>query len=935
MGGCELINKEQLLVFMEAMPFMVWYKDNEGRFIYVNELFAKGCGRSQSEIIGKTDFDIWPEALAQAYRDDDLKVMKSGEKQTIEEIIDDGMGGKWFETFKAPVYDEKGHVAGTLGTAKDITLRKAFQNEMQNQKRFIRSMIDAIQDLIFFKDLDGVYLGGNKAFASQFPNFTEEDIIGKTDFDLLDDPDKAQFFRDTDREAISSGKTLVYEDTINLENGQHIHLETVKTTFSDDMGKMSGIIGVSRDITERKHMETQLKESELRLNLATESTRIGMWDWQVQTGETVFNDQWADIIGYSLQELSPITIETWIKYTHPDDLEKSDRLLKAHFEGKTDLYECEVRMKHKDNRWIWVLDRGKVTEWDDLKRPVRMLGTHIDIDRQKRTENNLRKQEQILSAVALSIKELITNQYYLDAIERCFQLIGEATMVDRVYLFVNDYDDRGNGFTSQRLEWNSGGGKPQIDNPDLQNIPFEDVGSFMKRLLKGDAFVSVVNQMKPEDRTRELLEAQDIRSLIVLPVFVRSKFWGFLGFDECKYDRIWSESEFSTLKAFAHAVEKSVERNLIEDELQRAKRNAEVANTLKSQFVANISHEIRTPIHAILGYASLIEENEKDSRNINYLSAIQKAGDTLMGLLNDILDLSKIEAGKMELQTTYSNIMDVVRDVEQVFRLRAAEKKIDFQIKIDPNMPQQILIDEVRVRQILFNLVGNAVKFTPKGHIIIELLVDKLNEERHLFDFTISVKDTGIGIPESQQKLIFEPFKQKEGQSNKHFGGTGLGLSITERLVDIMGGHIELKSEENVGSEFLVHLIAIPYKWNEISRIALDEDQLDASKNDMNNTMELDNLNISKENLIMDQSLFIQIKSLKDQLWAVCVQNNRVTDIRSFSEQLNHLGMTYKHLETTQYSQQIKSAIESYDLKRVKVMLQEFPKWLNQFNVSE
>jgi PAS domain S-box-containing protein len=934
MNGTDLINKEQLLGFMEAMPYMAWYKDKEGKFLFVNQLFAEGCGKTRQEILGKTDLDIWPIELAKAYRADDIKVMETGEKKIIEEIIEDATGGRWFETFKSPVYDDNGEIVGTIGTSKDITVRKSVQNELQNQKRFIRSMIDAIEDLIFFKDLNGVYLGCNKAFATQLLKLSENEIIGKTDFDLVANPAQAQFFSDTDREAIRSGRTLVYENTLDLENGDHAHLETVKTTFSDELGNMNGIIGVSRDITHRKHIEIQLKESELRLNLATESTRIGMWDWQVQTGETVFNQQWADIIGYTLQELNPVNIDTWVKFTHPNDLEKSNKLLQAHFEGKSELYECEVRMQHKDNRWIWVLDRGKVTEWDADHKPVRMLGTHIDIDRQKRTENNLRKQEQILSAVALSIKELITNLNYMDAIQRCFHLIGEATMVDRVYLFINNYDAQGNGFTSQSLEWNSGVEQAQINNPDLQNIPFDDVGSFMQRLKRGDAFVSVVNQMKPEDRTRELLEAQDIRSLIVLPILVREKFWGFIGFDECKFDRIWTKSEFSTLKAFAHAVEKSVERSLMEEELQRAKRYAEAANTLKSQFVANISHEIRTPIHAILGYASLIKENENDERNISYLAAIQKAGDTLMGLLNDILDLSKIEAGKLELQNTYGDISTIVSDVEQVFSLRAAEKKIELKTVIDPIMPNQILIDEVRIRQILFNLVGNAVKFTPKGYIKVEVTVDRYDKSTSQIDFTIKVEDSGIGIPKSQQLQIFEPFKQKEGQSNKHYGGTGLGLSITERLVEIMGGNIELLSEENVGSVFLVHLMGIPYKDNAESQrndfIRSSEPQPENDITDL-----ADENGSLRFKPIMDRDMFAEINVLKNDIWSICIQNNRVSDIRSFSDQLSHLGNLYRHPETLHFSQNLKSAIDSYDLKKIKEILHQFPQWLSTFNIKE
>lgn len=927
--NCESTSKELLLEIFEAMPFMAWHKNIDGKFVYVNQRFADGCGRSKADILGKTDYDIWPEKLAESYRLADIAVMEEGQSKFIEEVINDKTGSVWFETFKAPIYDENGIIIGVMGTSKDITIRKKYQNELHFQKRFIKSMMDAVPDLIFFKDLRGIYLGCNKAFAEDFIGTIEEEIVGKTDFDLVKDASLAQFFIERDQMVIKNGKTMINEEVVEFAKGETVYLETLKTPLYDENGHIRGLIGVARDISKRKEIEHMLKDSELRLNLATESTQIGMWDWQVQTGATIFNDQWAGILGYTLEELSPVSIDTWIKFTHPEDLEKSNQLLQAHFEGKADLYECAVRMRHRNNQWIWVLDRGKVIEWDADKKPVRMLGTHIDIDKQKRTETNLRKQEQILSAVAMSIKELITNQEYQVAIEKCFHLIGEATRVDRVYLFVNEYDEAGNGFTSQSIEWNSGVAQPQINNPELQRIPFGEVGDFIETLKGGEAFLGIVAQM-PEDRSREILESQGIRSLVVLPIFVRGDFWGFIGFDECKYDRVWEESEFSTLRAFSHSVEKSVERSLIQKELYRAKKNAEAANLLKSQFVANISHEIRTPIHAILGYAALIKEHATDHQCMGYLGAIQKAGDTLMGLLNDILDLSKIEAGKLELQSSYSDLHTILMDVEQVFSLRTQEKQIDMIFEMDDRMPQLLLIDEVRVRQILFNLVGNAVKFTTKGYIQTQVLIDHVDMALSKIDITLLVKDTGIGIPEDQQKVIFEPFKQKEGQSNKHYGGTGLGLSITERLVDMMGGHIELQSKFGEGSVFKVHLKGISFKNGSMSMKtklstaeSLDEHAalkkaVDAAK---------------AERQSMKIEMVSEMEALQSGIWIDCIQNNRISDFRQFAEALHMIGKSYTHLETIGFSNDLLSAIETFDLKRVKELLNYFPAWLESFGV--
>lgn len=919
------ITKTQLLSFFEAMPFMAWCKDVDGKFLYVNQRYAEECGKSKAQIIGLTDFEVWPVELASTYREDDLKVMAAGHEQMIEEYIDKGKVGKWFETYKAPFYDIDGKMSGIIGTAKNITLRKQYQNELKNQKQFIRSMMDAIPDLIFFKDLNGVYLGCNEAFAHQIIGCSEEEIIGKTDAMLLDDPDLIKRFRARDHDVIINGKKTINEEIVTFANGDHVHLETVQTPFKDDQGRINGIIGIARDITVRKHIDLQLKESELRLNLATGNTRIGLWDWQVQTGETIFNEQWAEIIGYTLEELKPLSIETWVKFTHPEDLEKSNQLLQAHFEGKTELYECEVRMRHRDNRWIWVLDRGKVTEWDALHKPIRMLGTHIDIDNQKQTEYALRRQEQILSAVALSIKELIVNSDYMNAVDRCFQLIGEAALVDRVYLFKNEYDSEGKGFTSQTIEWNSGASQAQINNPDLQKMPFEDLGSFIDTVMKGEPFYGIVRQMQ-NDYTRSLLEAQGIRSIIILPIFVRNNFWGFMGFDECKYDRQWEASEFSILTAFSHSLEKSLERSLVEEELKNARENADAANTLKSQFVANISHEIRTPIHAILGYAALIKEHATDAQCIGYLDAIHKAGDTLMGLLNDILDLSKIEAGRLELQPSYCNLRLLIRDVEQVFYLKVKEKNLAFYVEVDYMIPEEVLIDEVRIRQILFNLIGNSVKFTHYGAITIQVKVDAVRKDTQLVDLTFTITDTGIGIPENQLALIFEPFKQKDGQSTKKYGGTGLGLSITQRLVEMMAGDIELESQSGIGTTFKVHLRNVNFRGDVDFSCEQSAERFFTKQVVANRPVDMPQIGLDYQN---DYSkLFEALRDLEGDLWEKSLQSNRVTDIKVFANRLETIGTDYQQEVIIAYAKEIMSAISTYNLKRVKDLLEDYPVWI-------
>jgi len=259
-------------------------------------------------------------------------------------------------------------------------------------------------------------------------------------------------------------------------------------------------------------------------------------------------------------------------------------------------------------------------------------------------------------------------------------------------------------------------------------------------------------------------------------------------------------------------------------ELELAKTTAELANKSKSEFLANMSHEIRTPMNAIIGFSELLHEQIEDKRLKQFTKTIQSAGHTLLELINDILDISKIEAGKLEISQNPTNPYHLIEDTANIFSLKVQEKDIDLLVNIDKNIPQTLIIDEVRIRQILLNLIGNAVKFTSQGYIKLSAKLEKTNSSKSSVNLLISVEDTGIGVKESQLEKIFQSFEQQDGQDNKEYGGTGLGLSISTKLATMMGGELRVESTYGKGATFTLWLPDIY-----ISSIILEKD--DESKN--------------------------------------------------------------------------------------------------------
>ena len=263
-----------------------------------------------------------------------------------------------------------------------------------------------------------------------------------------------------------------------------------------------------------------------------------------------------------------------------------------------------------------------------------------------------------------------------------------------------------------------------------------------------------------------------------------------------------TSDDFALLKNVSQTAAQVIQMAHTEEALTKAKNRAEIATRAKSEFLASMSHELRTPLNAVTGFSELLSSLVSDTKQKSYLEAIKTAGKNLLTLISDILDLSKIEAGNLEIHLAPLNLQTIFNEIEQIFSMKIENQKLELIVELTPGMPELFNLDEIRLRQILLNLVGNAVKFTSKGHIKISARCERKNESSETANLTITIEDTGVGIPESEQRVIFESFRQLSGQSIEKYGGTGLGLAISKRLVELMNGCILLESEPGKGSAF-------------------------------------------------------------------------------------------------------------------------------------
>ncbi len=775
--------------------------DMDDNIIFVNDAFLNTYRYDQKELLGKHISIIQSSNNPPEIINDIFSVTLKGGWQG--ELINKRKDGSEFPIFLSTsvIRNDKDEPIALIGVSNDISeRRKAEEAFRKSEERFKLSM-EATNDGIWDWDIskDEVYYSPaySRMLGYEFGVFPKD----ASDWKSMIHPDDLEHTLKANLDCIEGrSEAFDIEYRMKAQNGEFRWIYARgKCVTRNKHGNALRLVGTHADITQRKKDENKLLDANWRLESIIEGTNVGTWEWNIQTDEMVYNELWSDIIGYSLDEMKTNHIDVHKLIIFPKDLKKSKEILQQHFKGEIPYYEFECQLKHKDGHHVWINDRGRVLTHSAEGEPLMMFGTLTDITERKKVEEELVKQtalQKILMKISSEYINIPLSQIEI-SITQSLEELGRFVKADKAYVY--EYKREKQCFSNTH-EWSREGLDFHISNQQLLTLSL--MPQFVESHQKGlSVNISDVSLLDEEDAVCQLLKAQNIKSLITIPMMTEKECIGFIGFDSIHHHH-YSEKEEALLFVFSQMLVNVKNRIALEKSLIQEKRKEELANTAKSEFIANMSHEIRTPMNAILGFSEALYHKLESKQHQEMIKSVLSSGNLLLSLLNDILDLSKIEAGKLEIILQPVDLSNLLHEIILLFNESAQSKGIVLNIIIAPGFPEIIMLDEMRIKQVIFNLVGNAIKFTNQGTVNIHASFFNVKED--VGRMQLKVEDTGIGIPANQQQLIFEAFRQQSGQSNRKYGGAGLGLAISKRLVEKMNGTISVKSSEGKGSEFVV-----------------------------------------------------------------------------------------------------------------------------------
>jgi len=675
--------------------------------------------------------------------------------------------------------DDHGKAIKMLGVVQDIHQRKLDEEELNNSHKSLSDFKMALDmaNMVALVDTQGKVRYVNDKFAT-LSGYSLDELVGNH-HDLLS-ADKSIY--DEILPMIRAGKVWKGEARNKRKNGEEFWLKATIVPFLDEQRLPFQYMVICTDITDRKEAERtiqyqyqqidlknqelqaaneelrqtnevlsstmeKLKESEQRLSLAMRSAKMGIWDWNIVNDELVWDEQMYALYGVQANDFDHV-YKAWEATIHPDDLAQARIDANLALEGKAE-YNTQFRVCHENDEVKHIRGFGKVI-FDDDQKPVRMIGINWDVTHEKEAKEELTNQKKVLEQI---LDTLPINVYIKDD-EGRIVFINKQTC--ETYDLSNDC----------------------LGKTDAEIFP-EEVAL---RFVRDDMLVKAG---KHKDSWEESFQVKNRE----IDLLVGKR---LISFEKNRPPYILGYSVDIT------------ERKRFEQALLQAKQKAEAGALAKEQFLSTMSHEIRTPMNAVIGMTHVLLENNPRIDQLENLKILKFSAETLLSLLNDILDFNKIDAGKIEFEEVVFELPELVESIKKSFTFTAQEKNLDLVFRMNNDIPQKVVGDQVRLTQVLTNLMNNAIKFTHQGEVKVTLLL--LEETTEDINIRFSVKDTGVGIPKEKQQLIFERFTQANPETIRKFGGTGLGLAIVKRLLELQGSQIHLESQEAQGSRFYFDL---------------------------------------------------------------------------------------------------------------------------------
>ena len=777
---------ERYKALLQATPDLMFVYDKDGKFLDFHASVEEKLLLPPGFFLHKYVDEVLTEQLAKTTQYNIDQAMLTGETREYTYSLEIEGKSREYEARMVPFGSNK-----AMAIVRDVTDKHQSEIALQQAHETYRGILDSISEAIYIQDQNGIILETNKTVEKWY-SIQKEEIIGETPAALsapgmnnLNDigrkineafngtPQRFEFW------GIRSNGTVFPKEVV-LTNGKY---------FGKDV-----VIAVGRDISERKNAEDSLRLSKNRIDSIFRVVPIGIG---VVKDRLILelNPQLSVITGYEINELR--NQNSIILYNSKVVYEFVGKEIVRQINDSGTGY-IETQWKRKDGVLIDV--QITIAPIVQTKLEQGLTFTVMDITSRKRTEEKLSHQAK-LQQILMEISSTYINlplKHVDKAIIESLSKLGEFVNADRAYIFLYDFKKQ---ICRNTHEWCAIGVKSELEN--LQNVPLSSMSDCVETHLSGKTmFVSDVQQME-FSKARELLEQQNIRSLINVPMMHNNEVIGFVGFDSVKIPHLYSNIEKQILDVYAQIIVNIIMRKRTEEILINSLARAEESDKLKTAFLANISHEIRTPLNGIVGFSTLLKkQNLPKERFDYYLNIIVASTNQLTLIINDVVEISKVETGQVDIYLMPVNINSEISGIVKMLAGMAHQKQIvietDFALD---DKSSTIITDQEKLNHVVTHICNNAIKFTEKGKVKITYTI-----KGNMLEFSIA--DTGIGIEMKHHSAIFERFRQVEMDTTRRFGGTGLGLTIAKAYVEVLGGKIWVESDISKGSTFY---FTLPY----------------------------------------------------------------------------------------------------------------------------